>query len=120
VETASFDEAVGVSRHSHPSGVVRPTMARASGGFLGFLGRILLARHPVKMDQTQVRRQPENLEEKLAQIQPRFQNTHAVYEKRITELEEDLATKAEINRELIRAKIQVLQQSMEMETRRTF
>jgi hypothetical protein len=93
---------------------------RIKTGVLSRLGRMLIGRRPIVKEREEPSCRPDaEFEGKLAHIRPIFQNTHSVYERRINELEGDLATKAEINRELIRAKIQLIQQTMEMDTRRT-
>jgi hypothetical protein len=53
------------------------------------------------------------LEQRLDQINSRLKNRQTVYEKRIAELEKELAAAEEENRELIRAKIHEARQNLE-------
>jgi membrane-associated HD superfamily phosphohydrolase len=55
------------------------------------------------------------LEQRLAQLQAPLGARLQAYEKRIAELERELATKGEENRELIRAKIELTRKKLELE-----
>ncbi len=58
------------------------------------------------------------LEQRLEQLQAPLQERISAYEKRITELERDLAVKGEENRELIKAKILLAKHQLAVERER--
>ena len=52
------------------------------------------------------------LEQRLAKIQSQMQNRFGAYERRIAELEKEVIAKAQINRELLEAKTQMMKQAL--------
>jgi hypothetical protein len=59
------------------------------------------------------------LESRLEKVQAPLQERLLAYEQRIVELEKELAVKGEENRELIRAKIQMVRKQLELEREKT-
>jgi hypothetical protein len=72
----------------------------------------LLAVH--RQAETEIRLLEQRLEKFNVAVQDRF----SIYEKRIAELEGELATKGELNRELIGAKIEVVKEKLSVERER--
>ena len=88
-----------------------PHLAR---GLMNKLVRGLIAqRAKLLTAQTDGTEQLNELEQQLEQISTRLHARQAVYEKRIAELECELAAAEEENRELIRAKIREARENLE-------
>jgi hypothetical protein len=92
-------------------------------GVLGWMREKIvqtLFRHRAELLSVQRKAEAEmrELEQRLEQLQTPLQERIAAYEKRIEELEKDLAAKGEENRELIGARITVARQQLNMERER--
>ncbi len=77
--------------------------------------KLLLQRSHLIETQQQAATDVDRLGQRLETIHSRMQGRLSVYEQRITELEKELDTKDEINRELIQAEIQKIRRQMDAE-----
>lgn len=93
------------------------------GGFLYWMGQRLIKglthqRAELLSSQQLAEAEMHGLEKRLEQLHTPLQERISAYEKRIGELEKDLAVKGEENRELIRAKIVLAKQQLTLERER--
>ena len=77
--------------------------------------KLLLQRAHLIETQQQAATEVDRLGQRLETIHSRMQGRLSVYEQRIVELEKELDTKDEINRELIQAEIQKIRRQMDAE-----
>lgn len=95
-------------------GALIPHLARMK---MNRLVQALFAQRESLIDtQAQATRRMEELEERISRAQTNVEKKIALYESRITELESQLATKEEENRELMRTNFQLAKKALEMES----
>jgi hypothetical protein len=124
-DTANVSEAEIVWRERALSAEARAEQAKHAmkSGFMAWMRERLVQglfqqRAQLLSSQQKAEVEMNALEQRLEQLQAPLQERIAAYEKRIVELEKDLAVKGEENRELIKAKITLAKQQLTVERER--
>lgn len=105
------EAAVEQAKHALKSGFMQWMRERLVQGLFHQRAQLLSSQQKAEVEM-------HALEQRLEQLHTPLQERIAAYEKRIAELEKDLAVKGEENRELIRAKITLAKQQLTVERER--
>lgn len=100
------------ARHAMRSGFTQWMREKVVQGLFHQRAKLLSAQQKAEVEM-------HALEQRLEQLQTPLQERISAYEKRIAELEKDLAAKGEENRELIKAKITFAKQKLSVERERS-